>query len=140
MTPEANSLPLAEYGTPGPLRDALVAAILSGKKTATTSLVADYEKYGDTLPAVGERETVIDSQNQPVCITETVEVSICPAREVTDAFAQAEGEGYTNYEEWWQAHQNFWEGQEPATAEATLTEDVLVVCQRFKVVRRLLQK
>ena len=32
-------LPLAEFAFPGPLRDQLVAAILSGAKTTTTGLV-----------------------------------------------------------------------------------------------------
>ena len=48
MSPE--DLPLAEFAFPGPLRDQLVAAILSGAKTTTTGLVADYEHEGESLP------------------------------------------------------------------------------------------
>jgi uncharacterized protein YhfF len=34
-------LPAFEFGFPGPLRDALVAAVLDGTKTATTALLQD---------------------------------------------------------------------------------------------------
>lgn len=43
-------LPREEFANPGPLRDALVAAILNGTKTSTTSLHADYAAEGETLP------------------------------------------------------------------------------------------
>jgi len=39
----AGDLPIVEFAFPGPLRDQLVAAILAGEKTTTTSLVADYD-------------------------------------------------------------------------------------------------
>src|SRR5215831_12534657 len=54
-------LPVAEFAFPGPLRDQLVAAILSGTKTTTSGLVADYEHEGDPLPWAGLRQAVTDS-------------------------------------------------------------------------------
>src|SRR5579875_1539731 len=48
-----DDLPAAEFGFPGPLRDRLVAAILSGAKTATSSLMADYEHGHEPLPRGG---------------------------------------------------------------------------------------
>ncbi|WP_261623761.1 hypothetical protein [Nesterenkonia marinintestina] len=39
-----DQLPIAEFGAPGPMRDALVAAILSGEKTTTSSRRA-HEEY-----------------------------------------------------------------------------------------------
>ena len=44
------SLPKALFAFPGPLRDMLVAAVLDGRKTATTGLVADYEHGDEALP------------------------------------------------------------------------------------------
>lgn len=35
-------MPVAEFAFPGPLRDQLVAAILSGTKTTTSALLAGY--------------------------------------------------------------------------------------------------
>lgn len=37
------SLPISEYGFPGPLRDKLLAALLSGAKTTTSSLHEGYQ-------------------------------------------------------------------------------------------------
>jgi uncharacterized protein YhfF len=51
-------LPVAEFGFPGPLRDALVAAILDGRKTATTGMLAAYELAGEPLPGTGPTEGV----------------------------------------------------------------------------------
>jgi len=48
-------LPVAQFAFPGPLRDRLVAAILNGEKTATTSLRLEYNQPGEDLPDVGSR-------------------------------------------------------------------------------------
>jgi uncharacterized protein YhfF len=45
-----DDLPVAEFGFPGPLRDKLVEAVLSGEKTATTGLLAAYEYEGEAVP------------------------------------------------------------------------------------------
>ncbi|TXS43848.1 RNA-binding protein, partial [Streptomyces sp. t39] len=45
---------------PGPLRDRLVAAVLSGEKVSTTGLLAEYEAEAEELPPVGERSALID--------------------------------------------------------------------------------
>jgi uncharacterized protein YhfF len=49
----AGDLPVIEFAFPGPLRDQLVAAILTGEKTTTTGLLADYERENEPLPATG---------------------------------------------------------------------------------------
>lgn len=41
------NLPPAPFAFPGPLRDALVAAVLSGAKTTTTGVLAYDEAAGD---------------------------------------------------------------------------------------------
>jgi len=51
-------LPRAEFGFPGPLRDRLVAAILDGSKTSTTSLLLGYESSDERLPTVGDRSVL----------------------------------------------------------------------------------
>jgi len=35
-------LPVAEFAFPGPVRDRLVAAVLAGRKTTTSGLIAEY--------------------------------------------------------------------------------------------------
>ena len=45
-----DDLPRAEFAFPGPLRDRLVPAILSGAKTTTSGLVLAYERENEPLP------------------------------------------------------------------------------------------
>ena len=54
-----DELPRMEFAFPGPLRDRLVAAILSGAKTATTGLVLEYERENEPLPEVGQLLAVV---------------------------------------------------------------------------------
>jgi uncharacterized protein YhfF len=44
-----------EFAFPGPIRDGLVALVLSGEKTATSSLLVEWEMENEPLPTVGER-------------------------------------------------------------------------------------
>lgn len=59
---------------PGPLRDQLVAAVLSGRKVSTTGLLAEYEAENEELPPVGERSALIDSEGREVAVIELTEV------------------------------------------------------------------
>ncbi|GAA1531562.1 uncharacterized protein YhfF [Microbacterium ginsengiterrae] len=105
-------LPISEYAFPGPLRDQLVAAIIAGEKTATTSLVVEYELAGEALPAVGDRAVVVDSAGEPVGIEEIVAVDVRPLAEVDLAHAIDEGEGFTTVAQWREAHEQYWQGPE----------------------------
>lgn len=103
---------LGEYAFPGPLRDKLVAAILSGEKTTTASLYEEYQRFGDALPEVGDLEMVIDSEANPVCITRNAQVNIVPLSQVTDVHAVAEGEGFKDSADWRAGHIAFWNSPE----------------------------
>ncbi|GAA5768142.1 hypothetical protein Aros01_04650 [Streptosporangium roseum] len=131
------SLPKAEFAFPGPLRDALVAAILDGRKTATTGLTAEYEHEGEPLPEIGERSVVVDSADRPVAVIEVTSVRVVSLGEVDTAHAVDEGEGHTTVAQWRAAHEQFWHGQEMRSAlgDATFTVDdtTPVVLERFRV-------
>jgi uncharacterized protein YhfF len=135
-----DDLPLAEFGFPGPLRDRLVAAILSGEKTATTVLHAAVEHLDEELPRVGDRSVVVDSEGRPVAVIETTEVRVIPIRDVDEDFARDEGEGMETVREWRAAHERFWSGGESRQmmggASPVITDDTLVVAERFRLVER----
>ncbi|GIH76050.1 ASCH domain-containing protein [Planobispora longispora] len=135
------SLPKAEFAFPGPLRDALVAAILDGRKTATTGLIAEYEHEGEPLPKVGERSVVVDSADRPAAVIEVTGVRVVALGEVDTAHAVDEGEGCTTVAQWRAAHEKFWRSQEMRSAlgDATFTVDdtTPVVLERFRVITDL---
>ncbi|PBC71788.1 uncharacterized protein YhfF [Streptomyces sp. TLI_235] len=136
-----HGLPKAEFAFPGPLRDALVAAILDGSKTSTTGLVAEYEKLGEPLPSAGLRQAVVDSDDRVVAVIELTEVRIAPLAEVDLAHAVAEGEGYGSVAEWRTGHESFWHSEElrAALEDPAFTVDgsTPLVLQRFRVVERM---
>ncbi len=134
----AHDLPVSEYGFPGPLRDRLVAAILAGEKTATTSLLVDYEVDGDALPQPGERAVIVDSDAEPVGIEEIVDVRVVRLGEVDLAHARAEGEGFETVAEWRLGHESFWHGQEYrdwiGDPLFTVNDETAAVLVRFRLV------
>ncbi|WP_300681945.1 ASCH domain-containing protein [Nocardioides sp.] len=137
----SEDLPIGEYAFPGPLRDRLVGAILAGEKTSTSSLVIGWEHDGEPLPQVGDREAVVDSDGQPVCVTENVAVTVCRLADVTLEHAIAEGEGFSTVAQWRAGHEEFWHSAE-VRAELddptfTVDDDTLVVCVAFRLLRRL---
>ena len=95
------NIPVGEYAFPGPLRDALVSAILSGEKTSTTALVEEYTRSGEPLPSPtgGDLEAVIDSEGKIVCVTRTTRNYVTTLAHVTDDHARKEGEGYADAHE-----------------------------------------
>ena len=130
-------LPKAEFGFPGPLRDKLVAAILSGEKTSTTGLLEHYQREGETPDPVGERLHVIDSEGRGVAVIEITESEVKPMGEVDLAFAIEEGEGFETLDEWLDAHVRFFTSPEMEGPPVAIDDDSLVVCSRFRVVDRL---
>ena len=129
-------LPAVEFAFPGPLRDQLVAAVLDGRKTTTSGLVADYEHEGEPLPAPGLRQAVLDSAGDPVAVIETTEVRVVRLADVDLAHALGEGEGYTSVAEWRAGHEQFWHSAQMRAAmgdpEFTVRDDTLVVAQAFR--------
>jgi uncharacterized protein YhfF len=134
-------LPISEFGFPGPLRDKLVAAILTGEKTSTTGLHEELVRDGSPIVGVGDRELVVDSDGRGVAIIETTEVETKRMGDVDLAFAVDEGEGFETLEEWREAHVRFFTSPEMVELlgdpPVRVDDDTLVVCFRFRLVERL---
>ncbi|MGX6447996.1 ASCH domain-containing protein [Patulibacter sp. S7RM1-6] len=99
---------MAEIAFPGPLRDRLIAAYLSGAKTAGSSLLAEFEREGEPLPLPGDRSIVVDSSARPVALMTVVRAEVLPLGDVDLRIARAEGEGFASVDEWRAAHLEFW--------------------------------
>ncbi|MFI1225351.1 MULTISPECIES: ASCH domain-containing protein [unclassified Streptomyces] len=126
---------------PGPLRDRLVAAVLSGEKVSTTGLLAEYQLEQEELPPVGERSALIDSDGREVAVLEVTDVRVLPLGAVDLRHALDEGEGYASVAEWRAGHEAFWHGAEMREAMGdpafTVNDGTLIVAERFRVVGRL---
>lgn len=125
-----------EFAFPGPLRDALVAAVLDGSKTTTSSLLVDYESNDEPLPEVGSRQAVVGSAGRPVAVIETTGVRVLRLADVDLAHALGEGEGFTSVAEWRADHEHFWHSPEVRAelgADFKVRDDTLVVAHAFRL-------
>lgn len=134
----------AEFGFPGTaLRRELVDAILRGEKTATAGLLVDLEREGEALATPGERQVVVDVDDRPVAVIELTEVTVRRMSDVDLPFAKDEGEGFETVAAWRDAHERFFGSYLDeirmglSDPEWQLTDDTLVVCERFRLVERL---
>ena len=92
------------FGDYPALADALGRLILEGVKTATCSALWEWEAEGSALPTVETKTIVLDGNQTPLCVIETVEVTIRALSEVDAAFAYDEGEGDRTLESWRTGH------------------------------------
>lgn len=126
---------------PGPLRDQLVAAVLSGEKVATTGLLAEWQVENEELPEVGERSALIDSDGREVAVVEITEVEVLPLGAADLRLALDEGEGFLSVAQWREAHERFWHGEEMREALGApgfvVDDSTLVVVERFRVVESI---
>jgi uncharacterized protein YhfF len=124
------------FAFPGPERDRLVDAVLTGEKTATSSLLAEWLLDDQELPGVGDRREVLDSDDHPVAVIELTAVAVIRLGDVDLATAHAEGEGFESVAEWRQVHERFWAEEVmprlPANLAGPLNDDARVVVVRFR--------
>ena len=121
------------YGDSPELMNELIQLVLEGKKTATCGALWEWEAEGNPIPKVGDVWVEPDGNGNPVCITETVEVTIRKYSEVGADFAHAEGEGDLSLEYWRKAHKNFFSRVLPKIGKE-FSEEMPLVCERFKVI------
>ena len=141
--PDPTALPAWGFAFPGPLRDELTALALAGIKTTTAGLLVEMELDGESLPLPGTQEVLLDSDERPVAVIETIDCRVTRLVDVDDRHAIDEGEGYANAAEFRVAHERFWNGYidelrdrlgDPAFG---IDDDTRVVLQRFRIVNRL---
>ena len=113
--------------------DTLAKLVLDGIKTATCSGYIFYELENEALPTPEDYNVILNSDDKPVAITKTLEVTITPMNEVSEEFAIAEGEGDKTYRYWWNEHEKFFRKELNAIGRE-FSEDLLLVCERFEVI------
>jgi uncharacterized protein YhfF len=119
-------------GTPE-LADYGAALLLDGTKTATSSPLWDYAD--GRFPFAGALSVLLDGQDQPVGIVETVGVERVRFRDVTQEMARAYGEGECTLQ-WWRRVIGDWYRNKAARDGQLFSEDDQVLWEWVTVVRR----
>jgi uncharacterized protein YhfF len=125
--------PAVTFGVTAEQQDELARLIASGRKRATTSVLAAYRAEGEPLPEPGDLAVVADGSGRPVCTIRTIDVEIRRYGDVDARHAAEEGEGDGTLEGWRSAHQPFLTAICAALA-IPLDDDLELVLERFRVV------
>jgi len=123
---ERASLETFSFGDSPELADALSSLVLAGIKRATCWPVTEGQQT-----RVGKKMVVLNGWGTPVALVETVELTVRRFDQVDGAFAFDEGEGDRTLEYWREAHRRYF------TRRASFAPDMLLWCERFRVVARL---
>lgn len=115
------------FGDSQALCDDLLARVRSGRKTATCGALRDFEEGGEAMPRPGRIDIALTWDGAPACAIRTITVEICRFDQVTEDFAQAEGED-DSLASWQQGHRAYFERNGGWFA------DMRLVCERFELV------
>ncbi|MFF8968567.1 ASCH domain-containing protein [Streptomyces sp. NPDC014995] len=96
-----------ELGIADRIRVRLNSPVLSGRRTATTGLLAEYPEETEGLEYVGERLALLDGDGRSVATVEITGAEGTTFAGVTREHAAAEGEGDAGLEEWRAGHRRF---------------------------------
>lgn len=121
------------FGDSARLADELLELVLSGRKRATSELVAEYVASGDGVPRIGSHWIACDGSGIPRIVIRSVELRVGPFGSADAAFAADEGEDDLSLESWRREHRKYWT-RVSAARGATWSERDEIVFERFAVV------
>jgi uncharacterized protein YhfF len=117
------------FGDDKTLANRLRQLVLDGTKTATTGLYKSDKK----ISKAGDFAEIVDSNNKSFCIIEYTNIEVKKFLDVQYEFAVKEGENDKTIEEWRDSHRAFFKRE----YLNEFTDDSLVVCEEFKVIKVL---
>lgn len=124
---------VARFGWTADLTDELNALVLKGQKRATCCLMQQIEVGKEGMARVGGYCVMLDSDDRPVAIWRTSDVTVKPMNQVDDAFAWDEGEGDRTRADWLRGHIAYY----TALGERegfVFDESMMAVFERFTIV------
>jgi uncharacterized protein YhfF len=121
------------WGDSSQMADELGALIVQGTKTATCSALWEWEAEGNPIPKTGYLTIALDGQGEPLCIVETIEITIHKYNEVDADFARDEGEGDLSLNYWREAHRHYFSRVLKKIGKE-FSEEMPLVCERFQLI------
>ena len=124
--------PAWAFGDSPEVADDLLAAVLAGTKTATSSGVWEYEPGEEAVPKEGDLSIIVDGRGHPRALVRTTAVRVATFAEVDAEFARAEGEDDGSLEAWRVGHAAYF-SRSLAARGATFDDSVSLVLERFEL-------
>ena len=118
------------FGNTSEMARELAELVLSGKKTATTSLLETNRRQPENAPVENGYSVVTDLEGRPLCVIRTSSICHVPFRDVDASFAFDEGEDDRTLVSWRKAHLEYFTRE---AAELGFDESSIVCCERFKL-------
>ena len=120
-----------KFGDGAALSAHLIALVSDGSKRATCGALRDYESGAETMPVVGRRDIVLDWNDAPALVIETLELRTCRFDEVTENMALAEGED-DDLAGWREGHETFFK------RNGGFAPDMMLLWERFDLIEDLI--
>lgn len=131
LTVTAGIPPVAwAFGDNPVLADELLALVLAGTKTGTSSALVDYDAEDTPIPVVGELSIILDGAGHPAALIRTTQVQVEAFDDVDADFAAAEGEDDRSLESWRTEHTKYFLRTLGLDA---LPADFQIVTERFEL-------
>ena len=120
------------FGSTSEMARELAGLVISGKKTATASLVEFNETHPESAPIENGFSVVTNFEGSPLCIIQTTEIRRLFFKEVDAEFAFDEGEGDQTLRYWREIHRQYFT-KEAKEFNLEFNENSLIACERFKL-------
>jgi len=124
--------PAWSFGSDPREADSLLALVLAGRKTGTSSAARPYAVRGEQVPRPGDLSIILDGAGRPRALIVTTAIDVVPFAEVDDEHAAAEGEGDLSLAHWQEVHREFFTA-ELAEVGLEFDESTPVVLERFRL-------
>lgn len=121
-----NNIEVWKFGTDKTESDYLFSLVKQGLKTATSYL------YDENFVTPNKFSILCDWDGNEEIKLETINFHIVPFKDVTELHAYKEGEGDRTLNFWRKIHKDFF-AKRLMLQGRTFSEDVLVVCEEFKM-------
>lgn len=108
----------------------LLELVRQGRKTATCAALDEFEAAAVDLPIVGLHEVALNWDGTPALVIETTSVKVVRFCDVDEHFARAEGEN-EKLQVWQFNHREYLQ------RNGGFNPEMMLVCQRFKLVKNL---